>query len=49
MSKGVKELLKAAVLLEDSKIRKHKLDRMREMYYLDSVTDPEELYEETFN
>jgi len=49
MSKGVKELLKAAVLLEDSKIRKHKLDRMREMYYLDSVTDPEELYKNTFD
>ena len=49
MSKGVKVLLKAAVLLEDSTIRKHKLDRMREMYYLDGVIDPEELYKNTFN
>ena len=49
MSKGVKGLLKAAVLLEDSTIRKHKLDRMREMYYLDGVTDPEKLYKDTFN
>ncbi len=49
MPKDVKALLKASVVLDDSPIRLHKLDRMRGMYYLDGVDDPELLYEETFN
>ena len=47
-SKGVSKLLNASVLLEDSPIRKHKLDRMREIYYLDGVENPQKLYDETF-
>lgn len=49
MPKNVKELLKASVALDDSPIRLHKLDKMRGMYYLADVEDPELLYDETFN
>jgi hypothetical protein len=49
MPKDVKALLKASVVHDDSPIRLHKLDKMRGMYYLDGVEDPELLYSETFN
>jgi len=49
MPKSVKELLKSAVRMDDSKVRLHKLDKMRGMYYLDGVENPEELYDSTFN
>lgn len=49
LNKTVKELMKAAVRLEDSPIRLYKLDKMRGMYHLDGVDDPQSLYDETFN
>ena len=49
MPKSVKELLKEAVRLEGSEVKLHKLDKMRGMYYLKGVEDPEELYDKTFN
>lgn len=49
LNKTVKELMKAAVRLEDSPIRLYKLDKMRGMYHLDGVDDPQALYDETFN
>jgi len=49
LSKNVKELMKGAVKLEDSKVRLYKLDRMRGMYHLDGVADPQSLYDEIFN
>jgi len=49
MPKSVKELLKSAVRMDDSKVRLHKLDKMRGMYYLDGAENPEELYDSTFN
>ena len=49
MPKSVKELLKAAVKMDDSAVRLHKLDKMRGMYYLDGAEDPDELYNITFN
>ena len=49
MPKSVKELLKSAVKMDDSTIRLHKLDKMRGMYYLNGVENPEELYDNTFN
>ncbi len=49
MPKSVKELLKEAVRLDGSEVKLHKLDKMRGMYYLKGVEDPEELYNKTFN
>jgi len=49
LNKGVKELMKASVKLEDSKIRLYKLDKMRGMYHMSHVTDPQSLYDEAFN
>ena len=49
LSKGVKELMKASVKLEDSKIRLYKLDKMRGMYHMSHVSDPQSLYDEAFN
>ena len=49
LNKGVKELMKAAVKLEDSKVRLYKLDKMRGMYHMDHVSDPQSLYDEAFN
>ena len=49
MPKSVKELLKEAVRMEGSEVKLHKLDKMRGMYYLSDVEDPEALYNETFN
>ncbi len=49
LSKGVKELMKASVKLEDSKIRLYKLDKMRGMYHMSHISDPQSLYDEAFN
>ncbi len=49
LNKGVKELMKASVKLEDSKIRLYKLDKMRGMYHMSDVVDPQSLYDEAFN
>ena len=49
LNKGVKELMKASVKLEDSKIRLYKLDKMRGMYHMSDVEDPQSLYDEAFN
>ena len=49
MPKSVKELLKEAVRLDGSEVKLHKLDKMRGMYYLKGVENPEELYDNTFN
>ena len=49
LNKGVKELMKASVKLEDSRIRLYKLDKMRGMYHMSDVVDPQSLYDEAFN
>ena len=49
LSKGVKELMKASVKLEDSRIRLYKLDKMRGMYHMSDIVDPQSLYDEAFN
>tara|TARA_B100001564_G_C20590272_1_gene647494 strand:+ start:523 stop:1239 length:717 start_codon:yes stop_codon:yes gene_type:complete len=49
LNKGVKELMKASVKLEDSKIRLYKLDKMRGMYHMSDIVDPQSLYDEAFN
>lgn len=49
LNKGVKELMKAAVKLEDSKVRLYKLDKMRGMYHMSHISDPQSLYDEAFN
>ena len=49
LNKGVKELMKASVKLEDSKIRLYKLDKMRGMYHMSHISDPQSLYDEAFN
>jgi len=49
LSKGVKALMKASVKLEDSRIRLYKLDKMRGMYHMSDVSDPQSLYDEAFN
>lgn len=49
VNKKVKELIKAAVKLEDSAVRLYKLDKMRGMYYKDGTDDPQSLYDEAFN
>ena len=49
VSKNVKEMIKTAVKLEDSKVRLYKLDKMRGMYHKPGVVDPQSLYDEAFN
>ena len=49
LNKGVKELMKASVKLEDSRIRLYKLDKMRGMYHMSDIVDPQSLYDEAFN
>lgn len=49
VSKNVKEMIKTAVKLEDSKVRLYKLDKMRGMYHKPGVIDPQSLYDEAFN
>jgi hypothetical protein len=48
MPASVKMLLKAAVNMDDSIVQLYKLDKMRGMYHLNGVENPQELYDEIF-
>lgn len=48
MPASVKKLLKTAVNLDDSLVQLYKLDKMRGMYHINGIVNPQELYDEIF-
>ena len=47
---GYRDSLKfAKIIWPFAQVKLHKLDKMRGMYYLKGVENPEELYDNTFN
>ena len=48
MPASVKKLLKTAVNLDNSIVQLYKLDKMRGMYHIGGIDNPQELYDEIF-
>lgn len=48
MPASVKKLLKTAVNLDDSSVQLYKLDKMRGMYHMNGIENPQELYDKIF-
>ena len=48
MPPSVKKLLKTAVNLDDSLVQLYKLDKMRGMYHMNGIENPQELYDKIF-